>query len=390
MYNLAASLSRVADAEWMRGCETVRRFSPTVGQLGQWKALCEGGWGGAIPPDLPDGNVPDASESSNPTDSKELDSDDVKDNARDSPTTLLEKPAPEYSSRHASEQGSRAVTPSGQSPIPPPQYFPPTHAAEHPVTETIPNPATTRDEAEDNDAASSVAERSAKANERSATIDAFPAPPTHFPIPPTGGSRFGSKVNLATTSAPTDQEKQQRDTLDPPEPTGLTPFPRFTESPTPESALSTPVTDEHRSSAAFRDEAYMPPALSNSTSPETNGLAKLTLARDREPVPPSSYSPTTHTSRPYLPSQPSRPPETDGASSSTSGQIVTPSPSIPSSYRRGDYMNDAEFGVRRSVESPRARTLEPSKVIEPNDTGRSSGSMVAALRDRYSRGVSRD
>ena len=374
----------------MRGCETVRRFSPTVGQLGQWKALCEGGWGGAIPPDLPDGNVPDASESSNPTDSKELDSDDVKDNARDSPTTLLEKPAPEYSSRHASEHGSRAVTPSGQSPIPPPQYFPPTHAAEHPVTEAIPNLATTRDEAEDNDAASSVAERSAKANERSATIDAFPAPPTHFPIPPTGGSRFGSKVNLATTSAPTDQEKQQRDTLDPPEPTGLTPFPRFTESPTPESALSTPVTDEHRSSAALRDEAYMPQALSNSTSPETNGLAKLTLVRDREPVPPSSYSPTTHTSRPYLPSQPGRPPETDGASSSTSGQIVTPSPSIPSSYRRGDYMNDAEFGVRRSVESPRARTLEPSKVIEPNDTGRSSGSMVAALRDRYSRGVSRD
>ncbi|KAI1786752.1 hypothetical protein LXA43DRAFT_753753 [Ganoderma leucocontextum] len=382
VYSLAASLSRVADAEWMRGCETVRRFSPTIGQLGQWRALCEGGWGGAAPPDLPDGNAPDASETPHPTDSRELDSDDV----RDLPTTLLEKPAPEYSSRNASEQGSRAVTPSGQSPVPPPQYFPPMPAVEPPATESSPNPETTRKDAED---ASSVAERSAKANERSATIDAFPAPPTHFPIPPPGGSRFGSKVNLASTSALTDQEKQQREALDPPESTTLTPFPRFTESPTPESALSTPVTDEPRSSATPRDEPCMPPVLSHSTSPETNGPQKSTHAHDRETIPPSSsYSQTTHPSRPYVPSQPGRPLATEGASSSMSGQIATPLPSIPSSYRRGDYMNDAEFGVRRSVDSSRARTVEPSlgKVLEPNDTGRSNGSVVAAMRDRYSRG----
>ncbi len=392
MYNLAASLSRVAEAEWMRGCESVRRFSPTVGQLGQWRALCEGGWGGAVPPDLPDGNDPDASETSNPTDSKELDSDDVKDNARDSPTTRLEKPAPEYSSRHASEQGSRAVTPSGQSPVPPPQYFPPMSAAEPPVMESRPNPEATREEAEDNDAASSVVARSATANERSATIDAFPAPPTHFPIPPVGGSRFGSNVNLASTPAPTDHGKQQHEALDPPEPNRLTPFPRFTESPTPESALSTPVRDEPRSSVTPRDEPYVSQVLSNSILPETNGLQRSTPAREREPVSPSSYFPTTRPSLPYTPSPSCRSLETEGASSSTAAQIATPSPSIPSSYRRGDYMNEAEFGVRRSVESPRARTVEPSlgKVIEPNDTGRSNGSVVAALRDRYSRGVSDD
>ena len=55
-------------------------------------------------------------------------------------------------------------------------------------------------------------------------------------------------------------------------------------------------------------------------------------------------------------------------------------------------MDDAEFGVRRSLDSPRSRNAESAigKVIEPNDTGRSNGSMVAALRGRYARGVSTD
>lgn len=53
-YIVAASLSRVADAEWQKSCESVRRFSPTVGPLGEWRALCEGGWSGSIPQGLPD------------------------------------------------------------------------------------------------------------------------------------------------------------------------------------------------------------------------------------------------------------------------------------------------------------------------------------------------
>lgn len=53
-YSVAASVARVADAEWHRTCEGVRRFAPTIGSLGEWRALCEGGWTGAVPPDLPD------------------------------------------------------------------------------------------------------------------------------------------------------------------------------------------------------------------------------------------------------------------------------------------------------------------------------------------------
>ena len=42
MFSVAACLARVADAEWLRACEEVRRISPSVGSVGEWRALCEG------------------------------------------------------------------------------------------------------------------------------------------------------------------------------------------------------------------------------------------------------------------------------------------------------------------------------------------------------------
>lgn len=53
-FQVAATLSRVAEAEWLRTAEGLRRFSPLIGQLGEWKAFCEGGWTGPVPGDLRD------------------------------------------------------------------------------------------------------------------------------------------------------------------------------------------------------------------------------------------------------------------------------------------------------------------------------------------------
>ena len=53
-FQVAATLSRVAEAEWLRTAEGLRRFCPLIGQLGEWKAFCEGGWIGPVPGDLPD------------------------------------------------------------------------------------------------------------------------------------------------------------------------------------------------------------------------------------------------------------------------------------------------------------------------------------------------
>lgn len=47
--SVAGSLSRIADGEWLRLCECVRRSAPIIGPLGQWRALCEGGWLGGVP-----------------------------------------------------------------------------------------------------------------------------------------------------------------------------------------------------------------------------------------------------------------------------------------------------------------------------------------------------
>ena len=52
-FNVAAGLSRIADAEWTRTCECMRRISPTIGSLGEWRSLCEGAWTGPLPNDLP-------------------------------------------------------------------------------------------------------------------------------------------------------------------------------------------------------------------------------------------------------------------------------------------------------------------------------------------------
>lgn len=52
--SFAATLSRLAEAEWTRACENVRRSAPSIGNVGEWRALCEGGWSGPVPGDLPD------------------------------------------------------------------------------------------------------------------------------------------------------------------------------------------------------------------------------------------------------------------------------------------------------------------------------------------------
>jgi len=55
---VSSSLARIADAEWTRCCESVRKSSPNIGRLGEWRSLCDGGWMGEVPDDLPDTDVP--------------------------------------------------------------------------------------------------------------------------------------------------------------------------------------------------------------------------------------------------------------------------------------------------------------------------------------------
>lgn len=55
---VSSAIARVADAEWTRCCESVRKSSPKIGSLGEWRSFCDSGWTGNIPDDLPDNNGP--------------------------------------------------------------------------------------------------------------------------------------------------------------------------------------------------------------------------------------------------------------------------------------------------------------------------------------------
>lgn len=56
----AACMSRLAEAEWIRACEDVRKSAPSIGTVGEWRALCEGGWTSPMPGDLPDLGINDS------------------------------------------------------------------------------------------------------------------------------------------------------------------------------------------------------------------------------------------------------------------------------------------------------------------------------------------
>ncbi|CDO78041.1 hypothetical protein BN946_scf184724.g5 [Trametes cinnabarina] len=380
MYSLAASFSRVADAEWARGCESVRRFSPTIGPLGQWRALCEGGWSGNLPLDLPE--IERVKDQEGPSTEPARDSERM--DARDEPLRA-DRSAPQYSSRDPSEQGSsRAVTP-GQSPHPPPQYFPPTPVAEHPSTdgrllhesakeppEKLPAPP--QDERKNHSATL-------------ASLEAFPVPPTHLPLPQVGGSKFGNSPG----SSPTHEARPElsQDSLRTPV---LTLFPRLTESPVPEDTSALPAPNNGRSPSTPRTE--LPTASSSAESPS----AEAPSAKRVESPPNLSTDLARNSILPDVSAPHSTSPSGSNQSQIESAKRPPSPPTVSASahpfaanvppHARGDNVGDAEFGVRRSADVAKPRAVEPSlsKIVERTDTGKSNGSVVAALRDRYSRG----
>ncbi|KAH8994829.1 hypothetical protein EDB92DRAFT_1847629 [Lactarius akahatsu] len=334
--SVAATLSRVAEAEWLRSAERIRRFSPLIGQLGEWKALCEGGWTGPIPGDLPDvDQSPDAPRA-------------TQDACVSSPASPRPMPAP---------SSLRAV------PLkPPPTVY-------------------------DDGSVRSIA-----------SLGSFPEPPNHFPIPPLTGS-FSS--NSATNSHIIqhgnplgDRTMQIRTSSDVSGSSSDPPsiLPRVTESPLEEIA-SVPIPTDGSDYLAPPPTTSAPNGKSASSSvtegPRTNvgdtndapSLPSPNPAPLRDPPPASVPPPPTLVPvSTQLRQQQDPAPSIDSRSSSVTGYNNT--------FRRGDYLDDREFGVDNSTEATplKAKTLDsPQSRIERSDTSRSNGNMVAAIRDRYTR-----
>jgi hypothetical protein len=155
----------------------------------------------------------------------------------------------------------------------------------------------------------------------------------------------------------------------------------------PEHSHDQPVTPPTTQAPDSRGEIYAAVERPGWNSDELDGakVAPPPLVSNTEPPLPVSVSPS-----PLLPAplsqqrQQADPFPTIGSRSSSSN-------GASSSFRRGDYLDDREFGVDNSAEAAqlRAKTLSPAhRRIEGNDASKGNGGMVAAIRDKYSRAVS--
>jgi hypothetical protein len=71
LLGVAAAMARVTDIEWARQCERVRRGAGLIGEVGAWRAYCEGEWTGNLPGNLRDITAPDTPNASVPSSSRE-------------------------------------------------------------------------------------------------------------------------------------------------------------------------------------------------------------------------------------------------------------------------------------------------------------------------------
>lgn len=240
-----------------------------------------------------------------------------------------------------------------------------------------------------------------------ASLGSFPEPPTHFPLPPlTTSFSSNSATNTPipqhnSSGLQTDGRMQSRTSSDVPGPSsGQTVFlPRVTESPLEESA--TPAW-KNGSIEPSQAHAMMPP-----TAPASDGKNGTSAAAEHPgpssdvpgeakiaPSPPTSniesgLRPASVSSSPLPVSETQQRQQADP--SSTINSRTSSSAGASSTFKRGDYLEDREFGVDSSTDAAqlRAKTLDSAqRRVEGSDASKGNGSVVAAIRDIYTRTVS--
>lgn len=248
-------------------------------------------------------------------------------------------PAPEYA--------SRAGTPADYSPSQPPHYFSP--------VKPVPEHRRTSEGEDTRDRSQSV--------NSIASLGSFPSPPTHFPIPPMPSSQV---LYAAAPSISDDQDKtpMKETMVEPAAPAARTPdvnnatFLDFNSPPTSPSTTG------------YGDSERSPP----------QSLLASYEQKEKEKEPRVSMSSSSHSDKP---------PVSPGASSSTSSAMRA-----SQVYKRGDYMGDTEFGVRKPIKADIEREDQRSpsprtNLLERRDTNRSSGSgSVVSLARGFARSVS--
>lgn len=240
------------------------------------------------------------------------------------------------------------------------------------------------------------------------SLGSFPEPPSHFPIPPLTTSFSTNSVtnSLNFQQSPiTPQGDGLMQLRTSPDVSGFSPGPpialsRVTESPleesmtpaltngslSPEHSQGQPTTPLITPASDIRGEtsAAAERAVSNSDVPDGAKVApSLPVSNPEHPSPASvSHSPLLPAFLSQQRQQVDQSPTINSRSSSSTG--------ASSSFKRGDYLDDREFGVDSSAETAqlRAKTLGPAhRRTEGSEASKGNGGIVAAIRDKYSRSV---
>lgn len=366
-YSVASCLARIADAEWLKACEGVRLLAPTIGILTQWRVLCEGGWTEGMPQGLPiePNSNGSAQSKADPTPTNK------------SSPELLSSELPPHEMQITPEQ-RRAALPVGEvSPLIQRQQVSPHDSPQMPTQdlslsndsversrESLPSPPSAFDTLKPpffDPATGSVR-----------TLSAFPAPPTHFPLPPV---RQQTQVSLLSHS---DHSSASNDT------SAVAPF--------SESPLST--SQELKPYHGKNSESPAPP-YHNPPPIETSSPMQRYQDHARDSFDHPSNAPldmrrpqpgrAAASLRPALGSDPMEENEI-----MNHDQRDQPRQLLSSQVLDEQDEQDSEFGVQRNpVPTSKAQSYDALRTrnVERTDTGASSGSIVAAMRNRYSSNV---
>ncbi|KAG6817667.1 hypothetical protein H0H87_005425 [Tephrocybe sp. NHM501043] len=342
----AACLSRVADAEWLKTCEGIRRYSPTIGQLGEWRALCEGGWYGPIPPDLVDPNDQRPQPSQNNAAEKKLEGEELRSPAslgniqpEDAPeptdhgrswNTAL--PRLDHEPSHDQRASDHSPTPSPNNKISPVTF--------HRSSTTFQD----YNDTSKRTLAPPIPDTKETNMDSVRSLSAFPLPPTHFPIPPRRQQTSQSQSSQSSTSYPS--------------------IPRLTESPLPREDIDT------------GNNSGAPSASDNtSTTPSSPVLQRKEKLLPGEVA--TLSGPNDNDARQSIP-------ETSGEAPASVEQNTQHM--IDSTSQAMDTFNDREFGVNVG-DIPRSRAINVGNsppALDRTDRVVTGGSIVAAMRTRYS------
>ena len=343
-FHAAATLSRIADAEWTRTCECIRRVAPTIGSLGEWRSLCEGSWTGPLPDDLPEVSS-------------------------ETPQAPISPAVSEWGQTGLSTPVHRSL------PVPPATGHSP-GSVSAPTATSLDPPRSPF----------SVATQNQGSINSITTLSAFPFPPTHFPVP------------LPMNEAELQRQQTQLQNFQCAHSRSGSPNP--TQSRGALAPLAPIVTDSPKQIAA----ADLPESL-------TLDVSRSVHPSQMSQTPSTSHQPSSHVRSLEAPSRPGplalsledketiKPIGSGGDQKkprrpSLIARVPPPSdkPIRPvSPFKRAEHSStEKEFGLHSDSNRGAIKSLSvdvAKKHLERTDSTLSTGTNVAALRNRYTQTV---